>query len=99
MKHFFSAMITGWFGAWRGAAVLVLALLVPMVGRAQEGTSGIYRDRIEPHWFNQGTDTNSAFWYRLDFAGSKREFVRVDAVKGTREPAFMRRWPKAAFSH
>jgi len=81
------------YSRWPIGATWVVALVAGMMGlapsaRAQEGATGIYRDRIEAHWFNQGTDTNSAFWYRLDFAGSKREFVRVDAVKGTREPAF-----------
>ncbi len=71
---------------------LALFLLSGANLHAQEGggntARGIYRDRIEPHWFTQGTNTNSGFWYRLNFAGDKREFVRVDAVKGTREPAF-----------
>lgn len=44
----------------------------------------IYRDRIEPHWFSG----NNKFWYRLDLAQGQREFVLVDAVKGTRAPAF-----------
>ena len=45
---------------------------------------GVYRDRIEPHWF----DDNSKFWYRNDNPDQKREFILVDVVKGTRGPAF-----------
>lgn len=82
-----SSIISRGLGACRVAAILVLTLFAPPA-RAQEGAAGIYRDRIEPHWFNQGPDTNSAFWYRLDFAGGRREFVRVDALAGMRQPAF-----------
>jgi dipeptidyl aminopeptidase/acylaminoacyl peptidase len=46
--------------------------------------SGVYKDRIVPHWF--GGD--SKFWYRNDLKGGTREFVLVDAEKGTRGPAF-----------
>ena len=48
----------------------------------------IYRDKIEANWFTRGNDTNNAFWYRLNLAEGKREFVLVDAVRGTRQPAF-----------
>lgn len=45
---------------------------------------GVYRTRITPHWL-----TNSAqFWYRNDLRGGTREFVLVDAERGTRELAF-----------
>ncbi|HVK58786.1 MAG TPA: DPP IV N-terminal domain-containing protein, partial [Candidatus Kapabacteria bacterium] len=44
----------------------------------------IYRDRIQPHWFAE----NTKFWYRVDLPGNKREFILVDAVKGSREKAF-----------
>jgi dipeptidyl aminopeptidase/acylaminoacyl peptidase len=48
----------------------------------------IYRDKVEPHWFTRGGESNSAFWYRVSLAGDKSEFVLVDALKGTRQPAF-----------
>ncbi len=44
----------------------------------------VFRDRVEPHWFNEGTE----FWYRVDLAEGAREFIRVDATKGQRGPAF-----------
>jgi len=44
----------------------------------------IYRDRIQPHWFAE----NTKFWYRVDLPGNKREFILVDAAKGSRERAF-----------
>jgi dipeptidyl aminopeptidase/acylaminoacyl peptidase len=40
--------------------------------------------RIEPHWLAGGT----RFWYSRDLAGNMKKFVLVDAVKGSREPAF-----------
>ncbi len=39
---------------------------------------------INPHWYAHGT----RFWYRNDLANAEREFIRVDAVRGVREPAF-----------
>jgi dipeptidyl aminopeptidase/acylaminoacyl peptidase len=47
-------------------------------------TPKIYRDKIEPHWFAG----NSKFWYRVDLADKRREFILVDAENGTRTPAF-----------
>jgi dipeptidyl aminopeptidase/acylaminoacyl peptidase/uncharacterized protein (DUF885 family) len=44
----------------------------------------VYKARITPHWF--GGDTH--FWYRNDLAGGRREFKKVDAERGQREPAF-----------
>ena len=40
--------------------------------------------RIAPHWF----DRNNRFWYRNDLPGGAREFILVDAERGTRTPAF-----------
>src|ERR1019366_2932178 len=45
---------------------------------------GVYKARITPHWFAQ----NTQFWYRNDLRGGAKEFVRVNAETGTREPAF-----------
>src|SRR5947208_16505896 len=59
--------------------------------RADAGRDGapparVYKDRVEPHWFAGDT----RFWYRNDLPRGRREFVLVDAAKGTREPAFDR---------
>ena len=44
----------------------------------------VFKTRVAPHWFAEGT----RFWYRNDLAGGQREFILVDAVQGTRGPAF-----------
>ena len=44
----------------------------------------VFKTRVAPHWFAG----NARFWYRNDLAGGEREFVLVDAVQGTRQPAF-----------
>ena len=44
----------------------------------------VYRDHINPNWLSG----NSRFWYRNDLPGGAREFILVDAEKGTRQPAF-----------
>ena len=45
---------------------------------------GMYRARITPHWFAE----NTLFWYRNDLSGGAKEFILVDAARGTRERAF-----------
>ena len=44
----------------------------------------VHRDSVRPRWFDDG----SGFVYRNDLPGDRREFVRVDAEAGVREPAF-----------
>ena len=44
----------------------------------------VFKDRVNPHWFGD----NTRFWYRNDLSKDKREFILVDAVKGTRTLAF-----------
>jgi hypothetical protein len=45
---------------------------------------GYYKGQITPHWFAE----NECFWYRNDLSGGTKEFVLVDAERGTRQPAF-----------
>ena len=45
---------------------------------------GVYKAQIIPHWFRQ----NTRFWYRNDLPGGTREFIAVDAERGTRAAAF-----------
>jgi dipeptidyl aminopeptidase/acylaminoacyl peptidase len=44
----------------------------------------VFRDRVEPRWESGG----SGFWYRVRTAPGASEFVRVDAERGTKRPAF-----------
>ncbi len=63
-------------------------------GRGGRGrVQGVYKDRIVPHWFAD----NKCFWYRNDLGrpaqsndpnARTKEFIVVDAEKGTRQPAF-----------
>jgi dipeptidyl-peptidase-4 len=58
----------------------------PQARRTGPGAAehGIYRARVTPHWL-----ANSAqFWYRNDLPGGAREFILVDAERGSRERAF-----------
>jgi dipeptidyl aminopeptidase/acylaminoacyl peptidase len=84
-------------------AVLPVLLLSPLFVLAEDAPQrprqpgrmiGVYRAEIEPHWF----DDNARFWYRNDLRGGAREFVLVDAVKGTRGPAFDHKKLGAALS-
>jgi len=68
-----------WFGLARAEDASPL-----QPSRPSGRPSGVYKDRITPHWFAGDT----RFWYRNDLKGGTREFVLVDAEKGTRGPAF-----------
>ena len=52
--------------------------------RPDSGPRRVFRDRIAPHWF----EGNNRFWYRNDLRDGAKEFVLVDAERGTRQPAF-----------
>jgi dipeptidyl-peptidase 4 len=47
----------------------------------QKMANTMARAKVEPHWFENG----DKFWYKNDLPGGKKEFVLVDAVKGTRQ--------------
>src|SRR5690349_14081712 len=53
-------------------------------GRFGEPERGVYKARINPHWFQN----NTRFWYRNDLQNGSKQFVLVDAENGTRQPAF-----------
>ncbi|MDB5308486.1 MAG: peptidase [Gemmataceae bacterium] len=87
------------------AALFTLVLFTPFV-RAQ-GTRAdyerantvrqrtanqVFRARVEPHWVEGG----DRFWYRNDLPGGKKEFVLVDAAKGTRTVVTEDQLPKGA---
>ncbi len=53
-------------------------------GAVEPGPRRVFRDRVTPHWFAN----NTRFWYRNDLRDDAREFILVDAQRGTRELAF-----------
>ncbi|UCG48957.1 MAG: prolyl oligopeptidase family serine peptidase [Phycisphaerales bacterium] len=63
----------------------------PRRGRRAEG---VYKDRIRPHWFAD----NTCFWYRNDLSGRTKEFILVNAERGTRQIAFDHRKLASALS-
>lgn len=64
--------------------VILLLSIVLLNGPKVEAQARVYRDRVVPHWFSN----NERFWYRIDLSQGRREFLLVDAVAGTRQPAF-----------
>lgn len=60
--------------------------------QSEGGGRRVYRDRVAANWIN-----DNQFWYRNDLADSQREFIFVDAAKGTRELAFDHAAVKQAF--
>src|SRR4051812_21667740 len=73
---------------WSLVALLALAAVSSHAqqrgNRRGDQGGGIYKDRITPHWFA----TNAQFWYRNDLPGKSKEFILVNAEKGTRGRAF-----------
>ena len=49
----------------------------------------VFRDKVDPNWVD-----GDRFWYRLDLPGGKKEFMLVDAAKGTREVVAEKDLPK-----
>jgi dipeptidyl-peptidase-4 len=52
--------------------------------RGSGSRSRVYKTSIIPHWFAD----NTRFWYRNNLRDDNREFIVVDASKGTRRRAF-----------
>src|SRR5437867_1046103 len=52
--------------------------------RGPQGPRRVYKDQVVPHWFAN----NTRFWYRNDLRGGAKEFIVVDAERGTRGRAF-----------
>src|SRR6266566_2819362 len=55
---------------------------------------GVYKARINPHWFQN----NTRFWYRNDLRDGAKEFIVLDAEHGMRQPAFDHQKLAAALS-
>jgi len=61
------------------------------ISRSGSRLQGVYKAWITPHWFVLKTPDSAedmCFWYRNDLSGNTREFILVDAEKGTRKKAF-----------
>lgn len=53
-------------------------------GGAGGRLEGMYKSQVNANWFAD----NTKFWYRNELAGGAREFILVDAERGTRARAF-----------
>lgn len=54
-------------------------------GKLREVTRNrVVAPRVQPQWFAE----NTRFWYRRNLTEGRREFVVVDTVTGSRQPAF-----------
>jgi dienelactone hydrolase len=51
---------------------------------ATQAQGRVFKATLTPHWFDAG----KRFWYRNDTKDKTKDFVLVDAEKGTRQPAF-----------
>jgi len=49
-----------------------------------ETAGRVFKTKVEPHWYAE----SKRFWYRNDLSAGKKEFVKVDAERGVRQPAF-----------
>src|SRR5688572_3111330 len=49
-----------------------------------QGPRMVFKDRVTARWFGD----NTRFWYRNDLVDGAKEFILVDAGKGTRRAAF-----------
>src|SRR5439155_16651232 len=77
------ALVSLLFGSW-DAALAAPEESPQGASRRDEADRRVFKDRIAPHWFHD----NTRFWYRNNLPGDTKEFVVVDALRGTREPAF-----------
>ena len=50
----------------------------------QRTENKVFKQSVKPQWLAG----NSRCWYRNELADNRREFILVDAEKGTRQPAF-----------
>ncbi|MEM7236029.1 MAG: DPP IV N-terminal domain-containing protein, partial [Planctomycetota bacterium] len=60
----------------------IFTLFLLSVG--SDARAAMYKVRVRAHWLDDG----SGFWYRNDLKGVVKEYIFVDAERGTRKPAF-----------
>jgi dipeptidyl-peptidase-4 len=88
-------LLASWFAAFEvvpsAAAADPLPRFIPTAddlkdaeNARRDNTGRAYKLRLSPRW----SDDGNTFWYRNDLPQDRREFILVDAVKGTRAPAF-----------
>jgi dipeptidyl aminopeptidase/acylaminoacyl peptidase len=68
------------------AAILIMVAFVTSAQPSHNNV--IYRDIVDPHWFAGADGQTNEFWYSLDLADDRRQFILVNAKQGTRTPAF-----------
>jgi len=85
-KQFLTAVAVIVVAALASASALAQTTNIGGARRDRSGgpERGVYKARLVPHWFAGDTK----FWYRNDLPGDAREFILVDAERGTRQPAF-----------
>jgi len=64
--------------------ILLAACYLPAQNAHENPASLVFRNHIDPHWFAGSNGQTNNFWYRLNLAQDRREFVHVDALQGTR---------------
>ncbi len=75
----------------RSACLLILLNVLSLFPAEAEQTTpppNIFRDHVEPHWFGDAKGETNSFWYRVELAQGRREYILVDAAGGQRRPAF-----------
>lgn len=77
-------LVATWFVTMNASSVVAAELQSPQRRWWERAEEGIYKARLEPHWFAKG----EKFWYRNDLSGGTKEFVLVDAEKNMQGPAF-----------
>ncbi|RMG32152.1 MAG: hypothetical protein D6725_18265 [Planctomycetota bacterium] len=78
------AAALAWMSAHAAIAQGTRADYARSASYAQRMRGKVFRARVIPHWFADG----DRFWYRVETAPGKHEFVLVDAPSGTRRAAF-----------
>src|SRR4051794_27420973 len=62
--------------------LIMLAFFSALCASAQDRTNQgphIYRDQVEAHWFRGADGKTNQFWYRINVASNRYEFILVDA--------------------
>jgi dipeptidyl-peptidase 4 len=69
---------------------LTLSTAIVALGQpARNNTpAAVYREKVEPHWFAETNGATNQFWYRVETAKDRREFILVSAAESRRGPAF-----------